>query len=144
MAKEKITGFYFKMSPQEWEMVEKRMAQTNIKNKSAFIRKMCIDGHVINLDIESLNEIGKLLRVTANNANQIAVRVNSGGHAYREDLAHVNNQLKEIREMFGVLLSTLTSVADAKPGKLFIPPPTIRDLLEYVEQTAKADEEVGA
>jgi hypothetical protein len=79
MAKEKTTGFYFKMSPQEWEWVEKRMAQTNIKNKSAFIRKMCIDGHVINLDTQSLNEIGRLLRITANNVNQIAHRANSGG-----------------------------------------------------------------
>jgi hypothetical protein len=38
----------------------------------------------------------------------------------------------------------LTQITDAKPGKLFIPPPTIRDLLEYVERTAKADGEVGA
>ena len=67
MAREKTTGFFFKMSPQEWEWVERRMAETNIKNKSAFIRKMCIDGHVINLDMSALNEIGRLLRITANN-----------------------------------------------------------------------------
>ena len=30
MAREKTTGFYFKMLPVEWEWVEKRMAQTNI------------------------------------------------------------------------------------------------------------------
>ena len=68
MAKEKTTGFYFKMSPQESEWFERRMAQTGIKNKSAFIRKMCIDGHVINLDLPILSEIGKLLRITSNNA----------------------------------------------------------------------------
>ena len=38
--KEKNTGFYFKMSPEEWDWVERRMAQTGISNKSAFIRKM--------------------------------------------------------------------------------------------------------
>jgi hypothetical protein len=79
MAREKTTGFYFKMSPEEWAMVERRMAQTNIRNKSAFIRKMCIDGHVIHLDMQTLNEIGRLLRITASNVNQIARRVNSGG-----------------------------------------------------------------
>ena len=130
MAKEKTTGFYFKMSPEEWALVERRMAQTNIRNKSAFIRKMCIDGHIINLDTKQLTDIGKLLRITANNVNQIARRVNSGGNVYREDIADVNNQLAEIRTDFGRLLSTLAGIANAKPGKLFIPPPKITDFQE--------------
>ena len=128
MAREKTTGFYFKMSPLEWEWVERRMAQTNIRNKSAFIRKMCIDGHVINLDLAGLNEIGRLLRITANNVNQIARRVNSGGEAYREDVADVNRQLESIRADFGKLLTSLSALTDNKPGKVFIPPPTWRDL----------------
>ncbi len=128
MAREKTTGFYFKMSPEEWAMVERRMAQTGIQNKSAFIRKMCIDGHVINLNLQQLDEIKRLLSVTANNANQIARRVNSGGEAYRNDVAEVNEQLTEIRLMFGELLSLLSDFASAKPGKLFIPPPKITDL----------------
>ncbi|MDR3209911.1 MAG: MobC family plasmid mobilization relaxosome protein [Oscillospiraceae bacterium] len=90
MSKTKTTGFYFKAAPEEMAWIEHRMAQTKISNKSAFLRKMAIDGHVINLDLTELNEIGKLLRVTANNVNQIAKRVNSGGGAYREDVAEVN------------------------------------------------------
>jgi hypothetical protein len=133
MAKEKTTGFFFKMSPEESELFEQRMALTGIQNKSAFIRKMCIDGHVFNLDLPTLNEIKRLLSITANNVNQISRRVNSSGHAYREDIAHTNNQLTEIRTEFGKLLTLLSEVANAKPGKRFIPPPTIRDLPEYVE-----------
>jgi len=127
MAREKTTGFYFKMSPVEWEWVEKRMAQTKIRNKSAFIRKMCIDGHVINLDLAGLNEIGRLLRITANNANQLARRVNSGGSAFREDVAEVNRQLTELRTDFGKLLDSLSALTNTKPGKLFIPPPKVTD-----------------
>jgi hypothetical protein len=127
MAREKTTGFYFKMSPEEWAMVERRMAQTNIRNKSAFIRKMCIDGHVINLDMQTLNDIGRLLRITANNVNQIARRVNSGGEAYRNDVAEVNAQLTEIRADFGKLLPLLADVTNAKPGRHFLPPPKITD-----------------
>ncbi len=109
-------------------MVERRMAQTGIQNKSAFIRKMCIDGHVINLDLKQLDEIKMLLSVTANNANQIARRVNSGGEAYRNDVAEVSEQLVEIRLMFGELLTLLSDFASAKPGNLFIPPPKITDV----------------
>lgn len=139
MAREKTTGFYFKMSPEEWALVERRMAQTGIRNKSAFIRKMCIDGHVINLDMKQLAGIGRLLRITANNVNQIARRVNSGGEAYRVDVAEVNNQLTEIRSDFGELLSLLSEVANAKPGKRFIPPPKVTDAADNTEPPAAAE-----
>jgi len=131
MSKEKTTGFFFKMSPEEAELFNRSMAKTGIKNKSAFIRKMCIDGHVFNLDLTTLNEIKRLLGITANNVNQMTRRVNSGGNVFREDVAEVNSQLTEIRSDFGKLLSLLTEIADAKPGKRFIAPPTIRDLPEY-------------
>ena len=78
-------------------MFEQKMVLTNIRNKSAFIRKMCIDGHVFNLDLSALNEVQRLLGITANNVNQISRRVNSGGAAYRNDIAEVNEQLTEIR-----------------------------------------------
>ena len=134
MAKEKTTGFYFKMSQQELDWVEQRMAQTGITNKSAFIRKMAIDGHVINFDSTTINEIGKLLRITANNVNQIARRVNSGGGAYREDIAEVNSQLTEIREDFGKALGFLSAIADGKPGKRFMTPIRISDLTERLTE----------
>jgi len=127
MAKEKTTGYYFKCSPEEMALIELRMSETGIQNKSAFIRKMCIDGHVLNLDIPTLTDIRKLLSNMANNANQIAKRVNSGGEAYREDVAEVNDQLTEIRTNFGSVLTLLTKIADPKPGKRFIPPPKYKD-----------------
>ena len=141
MARKKTTGFFFKMSPEESELFEQRMAMTGIRNKSAFIRKMCIDGHVFNLDMPVLNEIKRLLGITANNVNQISRRVNSGGDAYREDVAEVNDQLTEIRSDFGKLLAVLSEVADAKPGKRFIAPPTIRDLPGYSSEPVPATEE---
>ena len=128
------------MSPEEWGMVEKRMEQTGIMNKSAFIRKMCIDGHVIILDSQLLNEIGRLLRITSNNVNQIARRVNSGGEAYRKDVEDVNSQLKDIRSCFGQLLSIFTNIASPRPGKLFIPPPIVTDSPEHSEQLVSKED----
>ena len=139
MAREKTKGIYFVMSPEESELFEKRMAMTGIKNKSAFIRKMCIDGHVFKLDMTELTQIRKLLGVTANNVNQIARRVNSGGSAYRNDIAEVDAKLSAIRADFGRLLILLSDVANAKPGKRFIPPPTVRDLPEYSATSAASE-----
>jgi hypothetical protein len=131
MAKTKTTGFYFKATPEEMEWIEKRMEQAGCSNKSAYLRKIAIDGHVINFDLPALNEIGKLLRVTANNVNQIARRVNSGGEAYRGDVAEVNARLAEIRKDFGKLLTSLSELTDPKPGKRFLKPLTWRDLPGY-------------
>ena len=126
-------GYFFKCTPEEMALIEQRRDEAGIKNRSAFIKKMCIDGHVFVLEMDTMNEIGKLLRVTANNANQLAKRVNSGGEAYREDVTEVNDQLTEIRTNFGSVLTLLTKIADPKPGKRFIPPPTVRSLPEYAE-----------
>jgi 6-phosphogluconate dehydrogenase (decarboxylating) len=131
MKKTKTKGFYFKCSPEEMEWIERRMSQTNITNKSAYLRKMAIDGRVINLDIPILTEIGKLLRNLANNMNQLTKRVNGGGSAYRSDVEEINNQVTIVREYFGEVLTALSEIDNTKLGKnRFIAPPTIRDLQE--------------
>ena len=140
MEKTKQSGFYFKCSPEDMELIELRMAETGIRNKSAFIRKMCIDGHVFVLQMDTLNEIKRLLSITANNVNQISRRVNSDGNVYREDVAEVNSQLTQIRTDFGKLLAVLSEVANTKPGKRFIAPPTIRDLPGYSSEPTPAEE----
>jgi hypothetical protein len=129
MNKTKTKGFYFKCSPEEMEWIERRMSQTNITNKSAYLRKMAIDGHVINLDLPVLTEIGKLLRNLANNMNQLTKRVNGGGSAYRSDVEQLRIELEVVRENFGEVLTALSEIDNTKPGKnRFISPPTIRDL----------------
>ena len=95
---------------------------------------MAIDGHIINLDLTGLNEIGKLLRITANNMNQVARHLNSGGEinkACYNSFEEANNQLTRIRKDFGKYLLILSDITNPKPGKRFMRPVTIRDLPEY-------------
>jgi hypothetical protein len=129
LEKTKTKGFYFKCSPEEIEWIERRMSQTNITNKSAYLRKMAIDGRVLNLDIPILTEIGKLLRNLANNMNQLTKHVNGGGFAYRTDVEQLRSELEVVRKCFGEVLTELSELDNTKPGKnRFIAPPTIRDL----------------
>jgi hypothetical protein len=134
MKKTKTKGFYFKCSPEEMEWIERRMSQTNIRNKSAYLRKMAIDGRVRDLDIPILTEIGKLLCNLANNMNQLTKRVNGGGFAYRSDIEQLRSELEVVRENFGEVLTALSELDNTKPGKnRFIAPPTIRDFKEEGE-----------
>lgn len=110
MTKEKSTGIYFKLSPEERDLIEKRMAQTKIRNMSAYIRKMCIDGYIVNLDFSCLDEIGRLLRIASNNINQIAKQANINGEINRTDITEVKDQLHKIRLDFGSALENLSKI----------------------------------
>lgn len=75
---------------------------------SAFIRKMSIDGYVINLQIPELAECSKLLRYTSNNLNQIARRVNSGGEIYPGEVDEITAKLANANSLFGEILQQLS------------------------------------
>ena len=95
MAKEKTSGIYFKVTDEERELIEQRMALMGVRNMSAYIRKMCIDGYIVQLQIKELDECAKLLRHTSNNVNQIACRVNSGGGVYPDEVDEITAKLTE-------------------------------------------------
>ena len=44
----------FRVTPQEREMIETKMAQFGTTNMAAYLRKMAIDGYVVKLDLEGL------------------------------------------------------------------------------------------
>lgn len=84
--------------PKHRELIEKKMKQVGIKNMSAYIRKMAIDGYVIRLDTSELSEISRLLRINSNNLNQIAKRANETGSIYINDIKELKVQQDEILE----------------------------------------------
>ena len=110
MAKEKTSGVYFKVTDKERELIEQRMALMGVWNMSAYIRKMCIDGYIVNLQIPELTECAKLLRYTSNNVNQIARQVNSGGRIYPNEVDEITAKLAETSGLFGNILEQLSKI----------------------------------
>ncbi len=106
----KSGGIYFKVSDEERELIKKRMALANIRNMSAYIRKMCIDGYTVHLQIPELTECAKLLRYISNNVNQIARRVNSGGAVYPDETDEICAKLTENSKLFGSILEQLSKI----------------------------------
>lgn len=70
----------FRVTPEEREMIESKMAQFGTSNMAAYLRKISIDGYVVRLDLPELREMVSLLRRSSNNLNQIAKRVNPSKH----------------------------------------------------------------
>ena len=88
---------YFKVSPEEKEIIDKKMELLGTHNQRAYLRKMAVDGYV--------KELAALLRTCSNNLNQIARRVNSTGNLYEEDIADLKTRYGELWGAFSSLLS---------------------------------------
>ena len=110
MAKEKTNGIYFKVTDEERRLIERKMELAGVHNMSAYIRKMCIDGYTVNLQIPELAECAKLLRYTSNNMNQIARRVNSGGGVYPDEMDEIRSKLSQTNGLFGNILEQLSKI----------------------------------
>ena len=85
-----------RLSETERELIQKKMAQIGAQNMSAYLRRMAIDGYIINLDLPELREMVSLLRRISNNLNQIAKRVNSTSRIYDDDIVEIKGKLEEI------------------------------------------------
>lgn len=75
----------FRVSPQELEMIEQKMAQLGTSNREAYLRKMALDGYVVKLELPELKELVSLMRYSSNNLNQLTRRVHETGRIYDAD-----------------------------------------------------------
>ena len=103
----KTEALYVKISPEEKAKIERNMALIGITNISAFVRRMCLDGGIYKIDLPEIQEVSRLMNIAGNNINQLTRRVNGGGHAYRADVAHLDEQVTECRTMLGKIMAKL-------------------------------------
>ena len=86
----------FRVTEKEREMIRKAQARTKIKNTRAYLLKMAVDGRVIEIDLESVREMNRLLSNATNNINQIARRVNETGSVHLIDIEDIKARQEEI------------------------------------------------
>lgn len=100
----------FRVSPEEENLIELKMKLSGIQSMSAYLRKMAIDGYVINLDLPELREMVSLLRRSSSNLNQIARRVNSTSRVYAEDMQDMMRQQQELWQCANSILKKLAAL----------------------------------
>lgn len=89
---------YFKVSPEEKEIIDKKMELLGTHNQRAYLRKMAVDGYIVRVDMTDVKELAALLRNCSNNLNQIARRVNSTGNLYEEDITDLKTDMENCGE----------------------------------------------
>ena len=100
----------FRVTPEEREMIESKMAQFGTTNMAAYLRKISIDGYVVRLDLPELREMVSLLRRSSNNLNQIARRVNETSRIYDADIDCLKENQEKIWSAANGILTRLASI----------------------------------
>ena len=85
-----------RLTDQEYQIVALKMKQAGIREKSAYFRKMAIDGYILTMEIPELKEMISLMRYSSNNLNQIAKRVNGTGEIIETELKEVRDSQEKI------------------------------------------------
>ena len=87
------------VTAEERSLIEQKMAQFQTKRIGAYLRKMAIDGYIIQVDTTDIREMTKALGSIGRNINQIAKRVNAGGPAYQADMEEIRERLEQIWQL---------------------------------------------
>ena len=97
----------FRVTEEEKKKIKKRMAQAKLDNQEAYIRKMAIDGYIVNLEIPGLKELVADMRVYSKRFNEITKRVNATDNIYPEDISEMRAMLRDIYDRQKAILAEL-------------------------------------
>lgn len=92
----------FWVTKEERDIIRQKMYLSKTKNMGAYLRKMAIDGYIVNTDTTPLKKQFEEMHKIVVNINQIAKKVNTTGDLYPEEM-------KELKEMVNKIWHILRS-----------------------------------
>ena len=102
--------YSFKATPEEDEIIQKKMELVGIKNQSAFIRRIVLGGLILHLDLPELQEASRLMGSLSNNVNQIARRLHEGGSIYETEMDNIVERQKQLQDTLDKILTSLDRI----------------------------------
>ena len=108
--KERNREIHVLWTQDEMKRLREKMEQAGVKNCSAYIRKMALDGYIVKLDTADIRELVSLLRRSSNNLNQVARQANATGSIYGTDIADLQARQEEIWETVKEILARLAAI----------------------------------
>ncbi len=83
----------FRVTEAERDLILEKMKLIPTKNMAAYLRKIAIDGYIVQVDHSDIKAMTAEIQKIGVNINQIARRVNSTGGVYREDIDELKGAL---------------------------------------------------
>ncbi|MCI1268850.1 MAG: MobC family plasmid mobilization relaxosome protein [Ruminococcus sp.] len=97
----------FFVTAEEKAVIQRRMELVGLTNMSIYLRKISMDGYLINADYTYIKEMNAELSAIGRNINQIAARANSTGIIYADDIAEIKKKQEEIWQLQKSILLNL-------------------------------------
>ena len=101
---------YVRVTKDEWKQIHERMDEVGMKNMSAFIRKMALNGYLLKLDLSDVKEVLRLLHINSNNLNQYAKQANTNGSIYYGDIQNLKRQHEELCNLLKAIYQRLLTI----------------------------------
>lgn len=101
----------FRVTSEERELIEAKMAQLGTQNMAAYLRKMALDGYVVRLELPELREMVSLLRRSSNNLNQLTRKVHETGRIYDADLEDISQRQEQLWDGVKEILTRLSKLS---------------------------------
>lgn len=84
------------VTPEEKKMIRKRMILSKTSNMSVYLRKMAIDGMIVNTDTTYLKAMYQEMHKIGVNINQLAKVANTVGTVTPQDIEELKEMVKKI------------------------------------------------
>ena len=98
--REREVQLKFRVTLEERQIIEQKMALLGTNNMAAYLRKMAIDGYIVNLDLPELREL----------INQLTKRIHETGRFYDADLEDLRQSFNSLWDMADKLLKGLAKI----------------------------------
>jgi len=95
----------FRVTEAERELIHEKMRMLRTNNLAAYMRKIAIDGYIINTDNSDIKAMTAEIQKIGVNINQIARRVNATSRIYEQDIDEIKGALGEIWRLQRLSLS---------------------------------------
>ncbi len=93
----------------ELDTIHQRMKEAGITNAGAYVRKMSLNGYVLNVDLAPVRELVSLQPRSAANLNQVAIHANTYG-VYPQEIAVLQKDYAALWEQVNGVLKQLADV----------------------------------
>jgi hypothetical protein len=112
MSSKRSVQLHFRVTPEEAAQIRKRIQESGIRQDAAYLRKMALNGYMIQVDLSGIQEMIRLLRINANNLNQYARKANESGLVYEDDIRDLQYQQKRMWLEMRMILEALSKLEE--------------------------------
>lgn len=110
MKENKSEILILRLTPTEKERIRQRMADMKIRNMSAFVRRMALNGYCVTLQMPELKDISSQLHRLNANLNQYTKRAHMSGNVYQEDVEDLQARTEQLQNSVGEILVKLSKM----------------------------------